>query len=95
MAEQAVNVIYKLAEHPDLICGDMLKQLAQKVMASGHSTTATGIQLQITPSDNIILFCLKGYVNFITSLKHIKELTLGFWFRTCQYSSDIVIMGLF
>ena len=32
MAEQAVNVIYKLAEHPDILCGDLIKQLAGVVM---------------------------------------------------------------
>ena len=30
MAEQAVGVIYKLAEHPDVICGNILKKLAAK-----------------------------------------------------------------
>ena len=33
MAEQAVNVIYKLAEHPDAICGDIVKQLAAIIMS--------------------------------------------------------------
>ena len=32
MAEQAINVIYKLAEHPDVICGDIIKKIANKVM---------------------------------------------------------------
>ena len=27
VAEQAIKVIYKLAEHPDIICGDILKKL--------------------------------------------------------------------
>lgn len=30
--EQAVNVIYKLAEHPDIICGDIIKALAKEVI---------------------------------------------------------------
>lgn len=30
--EQAVNVIYKLAEHPDIICGDIIKSLAKEVI---------------------------------------------------------------
>ncbi|XP_022328669.2 condensin complex subunit 1-like isoform X1 [Crassostrea virginica] len=29
--EQAINVIYKLAEHPDIICGDVIKALAKEV----------------------------------------------------------------
>ncbi|XP_022241936.1 condensin complex subunit 1-like [Limulus polyphemus] len=32
MVEQAVNAIYKLGEHPDLICGDILKQLNQVLL---------------------------------------------------------------
>ncbi len=32
MAEQAVNVIYKLAENPDLICEDILKKVTRIVM---------------------------------------------------------------
>lgn len=30
--EQAINVIYKLAEHPDIICGDIIKALAKEVI---------------------------------------------------------------
>ena len=33
MAEQAVTVIYKLAEHPDVICGQLIKKIANVVMA--------------------------------------------------------------
>ncbi|XP_013415078.1 condensin complex subunit 1-like isoform X2 [Lingula anatina] len=32
MAEQAVNTTYKLAEHPDAICGTLIKRLADVVM---------------------------------------------------------------
>ncbi|KAK3104798.1 hypothetical protein FSP39_010318 [Pinctada imbricata] len=32
LSEQAVNVIYKLAEHPDVICGDIIKQMAKEVI---------------------------------------------------------------
>ncbi|XP_076315224.1 condensin complex subunit 1-like isoform X2 [Tachypleus tridentatus] len=32
MVEQAINTIYKLGEHPDLICGDILKQLYQVML---------------------------------------------------------------
>ena len=27
MAEQAINVVYALAEHPDTVCGAIVKQL--------------------------------------------------------------------
>ena len=32
MAEKAVNVIYKLAEQPDVICGNIIKRLAKIVL---------------------------------------------------------------
>ena len=32
MAEQAVNTIYSLAEHPDVICGEMLHALFEKLL---------------------------------------------------------------
>ena len=32
MAEQAVNVIYKLAENPDVICEEILKEITNIVM---------------------------------------------------------------
>ena len=32
LAEQAVNTIYRLAEHPDQICGGILKILASKLL---------------------------------------------------------------
>ena len=32
MAEQAVNVIYKLAENPDVICEEILKEITKIVM---------------------------------------------------------------
>ncbi len=32
MAEQAVNVIYKLAENPDAICEDILKKITNIVL---------------------------------------------------------------
>ncbi len=35
MAEQALSVIYKLAEHPDAICGDIITKLVQ---ASGYTS---------------------------------------------------------
>lgn len=32
MAEQAVNLIYRLAEHPDLICADIIRKLAKELI---------------------------------------------------------------
>ena len=53
MAEQAINVIYKLAEHPDIICGDILKRLAHVVMATGQDArpddTPLASQSEINP----------------------------------------------
>lgn len=33
MAEEAINVIYNLAEHPDTICCNLIKNLIEKVFA--------------------------------------------------------------
>ena len=46
MAEQAINVVYFLAEHPDVICGNIVKQLAgcltQKEDPRDDDATADG-----------------------------------------------------
>lgn len=51
MVEQAVNVIYLLAEHPDLITGSIVKRVAAKALEKAsegqktvtpESTEATG-----------------------------------------------------
>lgn len=34
MAEEAINVIYHLAEHPDEICGNLIKSLIFKIFGS-------------------------------------------------------------
>ena len=31
MAEQAINTIYTLCEHPDVLCNDLIKHLARRV----------------------------------------------------------------
>lgn len=36
LAEQAVKVIYKLSEHPDAICGSIIKAIADKLIQIGH-----------------------------------------------------------
>ncbi len=40
MAEQACNVIYKLAEHPDIICADIVRQLAAIIMSYNQQGAA-------------------------------------------------------
>ena len=32
LAERAIEVIYKMAEHPDLICGNIIKQIAAQII---------------------------------------------------------------
>ena len=32
MAEQAISVIYRLAEHPDVICADIIKKQAAALL---------------------------------------------------------------
>lgn len=34
MAEEAVNVIYELAEHPDEICGTLIKNLLVQIFSN-------------------------------------------------------------
>lgn len=47
LMEQAVNVIYKLAEFPDKICGDLIKKLAMesgKMELAGNQAEKDGNQ---------------------------------------------------
>lgn len=37
LMEQAINVIYKLAEAPDIICGDLIKRLAVECSQAGEA----------------------------------------------------------
>ncbi|XP_060583069.1 condensin complex subunit 1-like isoform X2 [Ruditapes philippinarum] len=37
LMEQAVNVIYKLAESPDIICGDLIKKLSKECSQAGET----------------------------------------------------------
>ena len=41
LAEQAVNTIYRLAEHPDTVCGDIVKKLAAAIIKAGQSDETT------------------------------------------------------
>lgn len=38
MAEQAINTIYALGEHPDVLCNDIIKSLTKRVFAKERST---------------------------------------------------------
>ena len=46
MAEQATNVIYKLAEHPDTICSTILKRVAKVVVNQSGATADQGMVSQ-------------------------------------------------
>lgn len=39
LMEQAVNVIYKMAEFPDMICGDLIKKIAAECCELGKMET--------------------------------------------------------
>jgi condensin complex subunit 1 len=41
MSEQAVAVIYTLAEHPDIICGDIIKNIAKQIIKKDTSSEET------------------------------------------------------
>lgn len=44
MAEQAINTIYALGEHPDVLCNELIKVLTRRVFAAdkkAHSKTPT------------------------------------------------------
>jgi len=40
LAEQAVSLIYRLAEHPDLICADIIKKQAVAFLPPKHEASA-------------------------------------------------------
>ncbi|XP_022111340.1 condensin complex subunit 1-like isoform X2 [Acanthaster planci] len=41
LAEQAINTIYRLAEHPDRVCGDIIRGLAAAVLTTDQSQEKT------------------------------------------------------
>lgn len=41
LAEQAVNVVYKLAERPDTLCGNILKKVAGVVLSYERAAGVT------------------------------------------------------
>jgi len=40
MAEQAVSLIYRLAEHPDIICADIIKKQAAAILPPKRENSA-------------------------------------------------------
>lgn len=48
MAEQAINTIYALGEHPDTLCNDIIKSLTYRVFGGTRSGSASRSQ---TPND--------------------------------------------
>ncbi|XP_052083099.1 condensin complex subunit 1-like isoform X2 [Mytilus californianus] len=53
LAEQAVKVIYKLSEHPDDICGNIIKSIADKLIQIGKlETTILSAAGDSQPSDD-------------------------------------------
>jgi len=40
LAEQAISLTYRLAEHPDIICADIIKQQATALLAPKHQGSA-------------------------------------------------------
>ncbi|XP_071110071.1 condensin complex subunit 1-like [Haliotis cracherodii] len=49
LAELSVNVIYKLSEHPDLVCGDILKALTAKTLHLCQESGGEGATSSETP----------------------------------------------
>ncbi|XP_074654081.1 condensin complex subunit 1-like isoform X2 [Tubulanus polymorphus] len=54
MAEQAVNVIYKLAEHPDTICGNVIKRLLKQVFTDSSTSDEREVNavMEVNNSDS-------------------------------------------
>ncbi|XP_064610959.1 condensin complex subunit 1-like [Liolophura sinensis] len=46
MAEQAVNVIYRLGEHPDTICSDIIKRLAGEIISASKTETSADFTVE-------------------------------------------------
>ena len=41
MAEQAINTIYNLSEHPDILCNDLIKDLARRAFGPKEKSAET------------------------------------------------------
>ncbi|CDO69101.1 hypothetical protein BN946_scf185042.g3 [Trametes cinnabarina] len=44
MAEQAINTVYALGERPDILCGDLIKNLSKRVFGKKPQPAASGSQ---------------------------------------------------
>lgn len=51
MAEQAINTIYALGEHPDTLCNDIIKNLARRVFGSTRSGSVSQEERSKSPND--------------------------------------------
>ena len=49
MAEQAINTIYNLSEHPDTLCNDLIKHLTRRAFAPKENPTQAD-RTQATPT---------------------------------------------
>ena len=52
VAEQAVKVIYKLSEHPDGICGNIIKSIAEKLIRIGKLESSI-----LSAAGNLTWYC--------------------------------------
>ncbi|XP_077998535.1 condensin complex subunit 1-like [Glandiceps talaboti] len=78
MAEQATNVIYRMAEHPDVICTDLLKQLVNAVMNTNNTDNndSQDGELKCHPMMLTRFLALVGHVAF-QQLYHLDVGVLG------------------
>ncbi|KAK3602734.1 hypothetical protein CHS0354_017179 [Potamilus streckersoni] len=71
LAEQAVNVIYKLGEHADLICNDIIKQIIHQVLKASNSTES-GDSMQADGAGDGAKSCPSGLlVRLISIVGHV------------------------
>lgn len=52
MAEQAVNTIYNLSEHPDVLCNDLIKHLARRAFEPKEKPSQTEESREKTPTQD-------------------------------------------
>ena len=91
MAEQAINVVYFLAEHPDVICGNIVKQLAgcltQKEDPRDDDPSADGQEQGIYR--HVYSFQLLALKN--VDLLHSMELYMKYSRKRMENSISIVL----
>ena len=54
---QAINVVYKLAEHPDLVCERLIKNLAKAVLIDPNELKAANDVVPIE-GNFYVFFCI-------------------------------------